>query len=87
MKEIMMHTIKIGNTNFTHFVKGTFAKLSTAIKMPDVGIIRFENPSPQVKAKTAVCRVTPTRSDNGAMSGIVTAACPEPDGIKKFNVV
>ena len=72
-----------GRTNFSHFVYGTFAIASTAIKMPDVGITIFENPSPQVNAKTAVCLVIPIRSDRGAIKGIVTAACPEPDGIKQ----
>ena len=76
-----------GNTNFTHLAKGTFARLNTAIRIPEVGIIRFENPSPHVNANTAVWRVMPTKSAKGAINGIVTAACPEPEGIKKFKVV
>ncbi len=76
-----------GKTNLSHFVYGTFEIASTAIKVPEVGMTMFEKPSPHVNANTAVCLVTPMRSDNGAISGIVTAACPEPEGIKKFNVV
>ena len=74
IKEKSIHIKKSGNTNFTHFINGTFARLNTAIRIPEVGIIIFEKPSPQVKAKTAVCLVMPTRSAKGAMSGIVTAA-------------
>ena len=73
-----------GIINFSHFVYGIFAKESIAINIPDVGIIVFENPSPHVNAKTAVCLLTPSISDKGASSGIVTAACPDPDGMKKF---
>lgn len=79
-----MQTKNSGKTNFTHLTKGTFAKLRTAIKIPEVGIIIFEKPSPLVNANTAVCLVIPMRSASGAISGIVTAACPEPEGIKKF---
>lgn len=68
-------------------MNGIFAIESIAIKIPEVGMIVLENPSPQVKAKTAVCRVIPRRSDKGAIIGIVTAACPDPEGMKKFSVV
>ena len=87
MNEKIMHIRNKGKANLNHFTKGTFAKLNTAIRIPEVGIIMFEKPSPQVKAKTAVCRVMPSKSAKGAISGIVTAAWPEPDGIKNFNVL
>ena len=60
--------------NFNHFIKGTFARLNTAIRIPEVGIIIFEKPSPQVDAKTAVWLVMPIKSAIGAIRGIVTAA-------------
>ncbi len=45
-----------------------------AIKTPDVGIIEFEKPSPQVNAKTAVVLLNSKASANGTIIGIVTAA-------------
>ena len=77
----------MGVTNFNQLVNGIFAKLRTAISIPEVGITILENPSPHVNAKTAVCLVIPIKSASGAINGIVTAACPEPDGMKKLRVV
>jgi len=81
------HIANKGKTNFNHFTNGILAIARTAISVPEVGMIWFENPSPHVKANTAVCLVIPSRSESGAIKGIVTAACPDPDGIKKFKVV
>ena len=50
----------------------------------DVGQNKFEKPSPNWKASTAVCLVSPIASANGAIIGIDVAAWPEPEGIKKF---
>ncbi len=58
-----------------------------AIKTPDVGMIVLENPSPQVNANTAVVLLSSKTSASGAIKGIVTAAWPEPDGIKKLSVL
>ena len=49
-----------------------------------VGIRILLNPSPNWKASTATCLLTPTRSASGAIIGMVTKACPLPDGMKKF---
>ena len=76
-----------GTINLSHFSYGIPARPSIAIKMPDVGIMVFDRPSPQVKANTATCRERPKTSAKGAIIGIVTAACPEPDGIKKLRKV
>ena len=58
--------------------------ISPHIVAADVGQNRFENPSPNWNANTAVCLVSPIASANGAIIGIDVAACPDPDGIKKF---
>ena len=73
-----------GNMNLSHCLKGTSAMPNIAINIPEVGMMVFAKPSPQVKAKMAVCRVMPSKSANGAISGIVVAACPDPEGMKKF---
>jgi len=44
------------------------------MRIPDVGMTMFEKPSPHVKAKTAVCLVSPRTSARGDINGIVTAA-------------
>ena len=57
-----------------------------AIKIPLVGMIMLLKPSPEVKANTAVWRVMPSMSDSGAISGMLTAAWPDPDGISRLSV-
>lgn len=49
-----------------------------------VGNTMLEKPSPKSKAKTAVCRVNPTRSARGAMMGITRKAFAEAEEMKKF---
>ena len=49
-----------------------------------VGTIMFVNPSPNWNARTAVCCGTPVSVASGDMIGIVTKACPDPDGMKKL---
>ena len=56
------------------------------MRIPDVGMTVFEKPSPHVNAKTAVWRVRPRTSERGAMSGMVTAAWPDPEGMKKLRI-
>ena len=63
-----------GNTNLNHFSKDTLAKPSIAIKTPFVGIMRFEIPSPNMYARTAVWRDIPKISDIGVINGIETKA-------------
>ena len=58
-----------GNTNLNHFSKDTLA-----IKTPFVGIMRFEIPSPNMYARTAVWRDIPKISDIGVINGIETKA-------------
>jgi len=69
-----------GRYHFVHFDQEILLIPMAAIKYPDVGVKRLMIPSPRVKAKTAVCLVTPMKSASGAMMGIVTAALPEPEG-------
>jgi len=56
-----------------------------AINTPLVGIMRFEKPSPGIKASTAVCLEIFSRSEGGTIKGMVTSACPDAEGIKSFN--
>lgn len=83
----IVRTINRGATNLNHFSKGTIAIPRIAIKTPFVGMIMFENPSPEIKAKTAVCLDISNKSDKGTINGIATMAWPEAEGIKKFNIV
>ncbi len=46
--------------------------------------MKLQNPSPKLKASTAVCLLIPIRSATGTIIGIVVAACPEPLVIKKL---
>ena len=87
MAESAMSHPKRGSINFNQFLNGILAMPNMAIRMPDVGIMVLAKPSPQVKAKMAVLRVMPNRSAKGAISGMVVAACPDPDGIKKLRMV
>ena len=73
--------------NLNHFSNGTIAIPKIAINSPFVGMIIFENPSPNTYASTEVCRVTPIRSASGTIKGIETNACPDAEGIKKFKKV
>lgn len=57
---------------------------SVPISAADVGTMMFVKPSPSWKARTATCLVTPAMSANGAINGIVRAACPDPDTTKKL---
>ena len=84
---IIVSIRKSGHTNLNHFSNGTIAIPRMAINTPLVGMIMFENPSPDVKANTAVWRVIPNKSAKGTINGIETIACPEAEGIKKFNSV
>ena len=70
--------------NFTQVPQSNLATPKIAINNPEVGTIKLVNPSPNWKAKTATCLVTPNKSDNGAMIGIVNAACPDPETTKKL---
>ena len=47
---------------------------SAATRTPDVGVSMLVKPSPNWKASTIAWRETPTRSENGAMMGMVMAA-------------
>jgi hypothetical protein len=51
-----------------------------------VGISMFVKPSPIWNARTEIWRVTPTRSPSGAIRGMVTKACPLPEGTKRFSI-
>lgn len=73
-----------GKIHLTHFDHGIPATPKQAINTALVGKIAFENPSPNWKIKIDVCGVIPTNSPSGAIIGIVNAACPEPDEIKKL---
>ena len=79
--------IKSGKIYLNHFSKGTSAIPRIAIRTPFVGIIMFENPSPDINARTAVCHVIPYKSASGTIKGMETIAWPEAEGIKKFNNV
>src|SRR5690625_4539057 len=52
-----------------------------------VGMIIMENPSPKIKACTAICLETPRRSLRGAIKGIVTHAWPLPEGTNRLSTV
>ena len=75
---------KRGNMNLSHRSYGMPASPNIAIKMPEVGMIVLDRPSPQVNANTATCLDRPKTSAKGAIIGMVTAAWPEPDGMKKL---
>ena len=81
-----MLTMNNGKTKLNHFSNGILARISLAISTPLVGIIMFDNPSPNMKASTAVWRDIPNKSDIGVINGIETKACPEAEGIKKLRV-
>ena len=73
-----------GKIHLIHLDQGIPATPKQAINTPLVGNMAFENPSPNWKIKIDVCGVIPTNSPSGAIIGIVNAACPEPDEIKKL---
>ena len=77
---------KSGTNHFHHVVTFTPAipDITTANA---VGHKMFERPSPNWKARTATWRLMPKRSASGAMIGILVAAWPEPDGIRKLSSV
>ena len=75
---------KSGNIHFNHTSYRILAMARTPMVTPLVGMIRLEIPSPNWKANTATCRLMPKRSLKGAMMGMVSAACPDPLGTKKF---
>lgn len=64
-----------------------FLAIAQAMTMKLVGHSRLENPSPNWKINTAICLFIPMRSAIGVIIGMDTAACPEPDGTRKFNRV
>lgn len=72
--------------NLYHFSIGRLISPQTVAA--DVGQNILEKPSPNWKASTAVCLVSPMASAKGAMIGIDVAACPEPeyDIINKENL-
>ena len=70
--------------NPNHLEYGIPATESTAIRTPEHGVIIFVNPSPNWKARTVDCLEIPIRSENGAITGMVTAAFAEADGTKIF---
>ena len=72
-------------THFAHFSQGILAKARPAIKNPETGVNTLERPLPMDNAIIDVCLVTSTRSANGAIKGMVKAACPEPDTTIKFS--
>ena len=51
---IIERMINRGAINLNHFSNGTIAIPKIAIKTPFVGMIMFENPFPEIDAKTAV---------------------------------
>ena len=51
-----------------------------------VGQNILENPSPNWNASTAICLCMPMESARFAIIGMDTAACPEPDGMKKLRM-
>ena len=53
-----------------------------AAALAEAGVTMFGRRSPHGYAGTAVWRLMPSRSASGAISGIVTAAWPDPDGTK-----
>src|SRR6056297_760095 len=75
-----------GKNHLRYLLKGTLAR-TQPMRIKLVGQIRFENPSPNWKASTAICLFIPMRSDNGAIMGIVVAAWPDPEGTRKFITV
>ena len=70
--------------NLIHEPHSTRAAPNVPISAADVGTIIFVKPSPNWKANTAVCLVTPTISAKGAIIGIVSAAYPDPETTKKL---
>lgn len=74
-----------GMMNLNHFLYGTAAKARQDMVIPLAGVTALVNASPNWKANTAVCLVTPTRSARGAMIGMVIAAWPEPEGTRILN--
>src|SRR5699024_8490690 len=73
-----------GSAHFTHFTQGILASAKDAMRTLPVGVRILDMASPIWKAKTAVCLVTPVKSANGVISGIVKAARPLPEGTTKF---
>jgi hypothetical protein len=72
-----------GRNQPAHFSQGIFAAPRTPMVTAEVGRMGFTN-SHSWKAKTAVCRVIPTRSARGAMMGMVRAAWAVPEWMKKL---
>ena len=70
--------------HFTHFSYGTRAMARAAMSTPEVGVIMLVKPSPNWKASTIAWRDTPTRSENGAMMGMVMAALAVALGMRKL---
>ena len=73
--------------NFAHFPHSSLATPRVPKRHPEVGTIRLEKASPSWKARTLVWRDTPTRSERGAIIGMVRAAWPEPETTKKLDTV
>ena len=72
--------------NLTQVIQSILATPKQPIKDAEVGIMIFVNPSPSWNASTATCLDTPTKSDRGAINGIVIAAWPEPEATKKLKI-
>ena len=78
-------TIKIavkGINHLSHLLKGIFVNARGARQA--VGQIMLLKPSPNWNARTAHWRLTPIRSDKGAIMGMVVAACAVPEGTRKL---
>ena len=86
-RAIRLQSEKRGRNHFAHVVQGIFAIAMAAIISVDVTVMLFEKASANWKQRTAVCLVTPTTSARGAMIGIVSAACPEPELTMKLIIV
>ena len=84
--QIMIHTTMSFHANFSHCVYEMRATVKAPISVADVGNKILLMASPYWKASTVICRLMCSKSEIGIMSGIVVKACPEPDGIKKFNI-
>lgn len=81
---------RIGNSlsiTFNHCPKLIRAMAKPASSTPPVGEMRFVNPFPNWYAVTTASRLTPTRSPNGASTGIVKAASPDEEGTKNVIIL
>ena len=74
-----------GAIYLNHLDHGILANASAPIKTPDVGVIKLIIPVPNWYAVIINWLDTPTKSESGDNTGIVSDASPEDDGIKNAN--